>query len=83
MTHPAIYDAMVVGKPDARLGELPVAAIAIRKGEKAPDADALRKFLRDLLPSTFIPTEYHALDAIPITPTNKPDLAGVKRLFAG
>lgn len=82
LTHPAIYDAMVVGKADARLGELPVAAIAIRSTHEAPDADDLKAYLRDRLPATFIPAAFKALAAIPVTATNKPDLAGVKSMFA-
>lgn len=82
LAHPAIYDAMVVPKPDARLGEVPVAAIAVRESHDVPGVDTLKEFLRERLPSTFIPVDYKPVPTIPLTSTGKPDFSTVKKMFA-
>jgi long-chain acyl-CoA synthetase len=80
--HPAIFDAIVAGAPDRRLGETPVAVYVVRKGATAPTADDLKAHMRALLPATFIPAGFRRVDALPYTPTNKPDLGAVRAMFA-
>ena len=82
MAHPAIFDAIVAGVPDRRLGEAPVAVYALRKGQAAPSVEELKTHLRDRLPATFIPTAFRELPELPFTPTNKPDLGAVRAMFA-
>jgi acyl-coenzyme A synthetase/AMP-(fatty) acid ligase len=82
LAHPAISDALVAGAPDRRLGEVPVAAYVLRQGADAPTADELKAHLRARLPATFVPTGYRQVQAIPLTPTNKPDLGAVRAMFA-
>ncbi|MFC3174378.1 class I adenylate-forming enzyme family protein [Novosphingobium bradum] len=82
LTHPAIFDAIVAGAPDRRLGEVPVAAYVVRKGVAAPSLDELKAHMRAHLPATFLPTAYRQVDELPYTPTNKQDLAAVRAMFA-
>ncbi|BBY16921.1 class I adenylate-forming enzyme family protein [Mycolicibacterium litorale] len=78
--HPAVQGAAVVGRPDVRLGETPVAMVELR----APaDTGELTEYLRDRLSGYEIPTEIAVVDAIPRTASGKADLQAVRRHFSG
>jgi acyl-CoA synthetase (AMP-forming)/AMP-acid ligase II len=76
-SHPAVAGAAVVGRPDQRLGETPVAVVELRAGTSA-DADELMEYLRNRLAGYEIPTEIAIVDAIPRTPSGKPDLSAIR-----
>ncbi|WP_102145442.1 class I adenylate-forming enzyme family protein [Mycobacterium hubeiense] len=78
-SHPAVAGAAVVGRPDARLGETPVAMVELR--ESGTDVAELLEFLRTRLARYEIPTDIVIVDAIPRTPSGKPDLGEVRRHF--
>lgn len=80
--HPAVAGAAVVGRPDQRLGETPVAMVQLREAASA-DADTLVDYLRTRLARYEIPTQIAIVDAIPRTPSGKPDLAAVRLFFGG
>jgi long-chain acyl-CoA synthetase len=75
--HPAVLGAAVVGRPDERLGETPVAVVELREGGSA-DADELLEFLRNRLARYEIPTEIAIVEEIPRTPSGKPDLSAIR-----
>jgi acyl-coenzyme A synthetase/AMP-(fatty) acid ligase len=77
--HPAVRGAAVVGQPDQRLGETPVAMVELRD---AATAEELMTFLRNRLAPYEIPTAIAIVEAIPRTPSGKADLSDVKRHFA-
>jgi len=79
--HPAVSDAVVVGLPDARLGEVPVAAVEPQAGHAPPTPAELEAHIRKLLPATNVPTKFLVVDTLPRTPSMKVSLAEVKRLF--
>ncbi|KUI32274.1 class I adenylate-forming enzyme family protein [Mycobacterium sp. GA-2829] len=79
--HPAVRGATVVGRPDDRLGETPVAMVELRDGFTA-DADELTAHLRHHLAHYEVPTDIAVVDAIPRTPSGKADLGAVRRFFA-
>jgi acyl-CoA synthetase (AMP-forming)/AMP-acid ligase II len=81
MAHPAVFDAIVAGAPDRRLGEVPVAAYSVRAGAPAPTLDDLKTHMRARLPATFLPVAYFEVKDLPFTPTNKPDLAAVRAMY--
>jgi acyl-CoA synthetase (AMP-forming)/AMP-acid ligase II len=79
--HPAVRGAAVVGRPDDRLGQTPVAMVELR--DAAPvDAAALVEFLRTRLARYEIPTDIAIVDQIPRTPSGKPDLGAVREFFS-
>ncbi len=67
------------------------AAVLMRKGRIAAyvrpagdtDAQALRRSLRDLLPSWMIPSEFAFLERMPLTPSGKVDRQALLRLECG
>jgi acyl-CoA synthetase (AMP-forming)/AMP-acid ligase II len=65
-----VRDAVVVGVPDDRLGERPVAGIVWAAG---PAPAALLAELRASLAPYKVPREVFALDAVPLTPRDKVD----------
>ncbi|MGW5382636.1 class I adenylate-forming enzyme family protein [Nocardia sp. NPDC003963] len=79
-SHPAVRGAAVVGRPDARLGETPVAMVELRADVTAA-AGELTAFLRTRLARYEIPAEVAVVEAIPRTPSGKPDLRAVRSHF--
>jgi acyl-CoA synthetase (AMP-forming)/AMP-acid ligase II len=78
-SHPAVQGAAVVGCPDHRLGETPVAMVELRA--EATTAE-LVEFLRTRLARYEIPTAIAVVGDIPRTPSGKADLAAVRRHFS-
>lgn len=79
--HPAVRGAVVVGRPDPRLGETPVAMVELRDGATAT-ASELAEFVRNRLARYEVPDDIVIVDAVPRTPSGKPDLSEVRRFFA-
>lgn len=67
-----VTDAVVVGLPDERLGERPVAGIV---WTAAPDEDALLSEMRETVAHYKVPRATFPLDAVPLTPRDKVDRA--------
>lgn len=78
-SHAAVRGAAVVGRPDGRLGETPVAMVELRA---STDAATLVEFLRARLARYEIPTEIAIVDQIPRTPSGKADLGAVREFFS-
>ncbi|MDE2405369.1 MAG: acyl--CoA ligase [Sphingomonadales bacterium] len=81
-SHPDVAEAAVFGVPDARYGEVPVAAWRRRPGATL-DAAMLRTFLAPRLAAFKQPTAFHECDApLPRTGTGKIDKRSLKARFA-
>lgn len=63
-THPAVADAAVAGLPDPRLGQIPLAAIEVRNGERTTEEE-LREHCRSLLTPYEVPVRAFIVDALP------------------
>jgi len=79
--HPAVRGAVVVGRADPRLGEVPVAAVELRAGGPAVDAEALLAYAATVLSRYEIPVELRVVDALPRTDSGKVDLPAVRALL--
>jgi acyl-CoA synthetase (AMP-forming)/AMP-acid ligase II len=80
VAHPAVREASVVGVSDARLGQVPVAAVELLPGETVTEGE-LREFARSHLTSYQVPVEILIVDALPRTPSLKVSQPGVRALF--
>lgn len=78
---PGVSVSTVVGIPDQRLGQVPVAAVEMKPGFAKPDAAALEAHLRAQIPATHIPVAYKVLDALPRNASVKVDLGALRALF--
>ena len=70
--HPAVQGAYTVGVPDDDLGEMVVACVVLRTGEKVTE-ETLRQFARQTLASYKVPRRvlFYAEEELPVTGTNK------------
>jgi len=82
LLHPAISAAAVVGVPDARVSEVPAAAIELKPGCAAPTPAELETHLRRHLTATSIPVYRRIVEALPRNPSFKIDRRALKALFA-
>ncbi|WP_216829849.1 class I adenylate-forming enzyme family protein [Alkalihalobacterium elongatum] len=69
-THPAVLEVAVIGKKDERLGEIPKAYIALKKGFSVTEKEIIR-FCLDRLASYKQIREVEFIREIPKTPTGK------------
>lgn len=82
MKNPKIALAAVVGIPDDRLGQVPVAAVVPRAGETSLTAAEVEAELRSHVLATHIPVAWKFVAELPRTPSMKVDIGAVRRLFA-
>jgi len=84
---PLVRDALVVGLPDERLGEISAAAVVWEPAQVQglTDAGALGQVIsstRVLLSAYKVPRRWLITDEIPLTPNGKPDRLTTARLVA-
>jgi acyl-CoA synthetase (AMP-forming)/AMP-acid ligase II len=68
--HDAVLEAAVVGRPDERWGEVPVAYVVLRAGRSATPSELL-EHCRGQLARFKVPKEVTFLDALPRNPSGK------------
>ncbi|MGV0741848.1 class I adenylate-forming enzyme family protein [Mycolicibacterium sp. XJ870] len=65
LSHPSVLDACVVAVPDRRLGEVPFAAVELRRGAPTPAEHDLKGLVRQALPSHHVPVAVAIVDVLP------------------
>ena len=78
--HPDVLEASVVGLPDERLGEIPVAVVRLRPGASVAPSE-LGPWLGKHLAEYKVPRRFVAVDELPRTGTNKTQKAHLLALF--
>jgi acyl-CoA synthetase (AMP-forming)/AMP-acid ligase II len=80
--HPAIFDAVVAGQPDARWGERVVAICAARDPSAIPAYDAIKAFAGERLAGYKVPKALVWVDEVRRSPAGKQDYRWAKELAA-
>jgi long-chain acyl-CoA synthetase len=78
---PGVAEAACVAVPDARMGEVPAAAIV--RSADAPSVAEIRRLLRDTLPAPSMPVRILSLDRLPRTPRGKLDRSALAAALIG
>jgi len=68
--HPAVLEAAVVGRPDPRWGEVPIAFVVHRAGATVAEAE-LREFCAARLAKFKVPRAVRFIEALPRNPSGK------------
>lgn len=80
-THPEVLDVAIIGIPDVRLGQVPIAFVEKIYAAKAPDEQEMVTFARANLVAYQVPTRIIIVDALPRTPSGKVARPGLRKLI--
>ncbi|HYH48588.1 MAG TPA: long-chain fatty acid--CoA ligase [Acidimicrobiia bacterium] len=80
MAHPDVAEAAVIGVPDPRWDERPLACVVPREGA-ALDATSLRQFLDGQVARWWLPERWAFLDQVPKTSVGKFDKRTLRALY--
>ncbi|MFB9237064.1 fatty acid--CoA ligase [Plantactinospora siamensis] len=81
MAHPAVLEACVVGVPDDRWDERPLATVVLREGSTAT-AGELKEFLGTKVARWQVPERWSFIEAVPKTSVGKFDKKRVRSRYA-
>jgi fatty-acyl-CoA synthase len=81
MGHPAVLEACVVGVPDERWGERPLATVVLRDGASTSAAD-LREFLSARVARWQVPERWAFIESVPKTSVGKFDKKRLRAQYA-
>ena len=81
MAHPAVAEASVVGVPDEKWGERPLATVVVKDGE-AVTVEELRGFLGGRVAAWQLPERWSFVDEVPKTSVGKFDKKVIRRRYA-
>jgi fatty-acyl-CoA synthase len=82
MAHPDVVEAAVVGVPDDRWDERPLACI-VPRAEQSPEPSDLRQFLEPQVAKWWLPERWATVDEIPKTSVGKFDKKVLRQRYAG
>jgi len=80
--HRSVEEVSVVGLPDEKWQERPLACVVLRAGEPVPAVVDLREALRGRVPSWWTPESWAFVESLPRTTVGKIDKAALRALVA-
>ena len=83
MSHPAVLEAAVIGVPDPKWEERPLAVVHLREGRDDVTDDELRTHLSGRLAKWQVPDRWVRVTAIPKTGVGKIDKQALRREHGG
>ncbi len=81
MAHPAVAEASVVGVPDEKWGERPLACVVVREGQTVTPEE-LREFLSGRVADWQVPERWTFIDEVPKTSVGKFDKKQLRARYA-
>ncbi len=69
--HDAVADVAAIGKPDVRVGELPIAYIQLKPGQQASIEELLQFGQDEIHERAAVPKEIHIVENLPLTAVGK------------
>jgi fatty-acyl-CoA synthase len=81
MAHPDVLEAAVVGVPDDRWQERPLASVVVREGASVT-AGQLKDYLTGLIPKWQLPERWTFIETVPKTSVGKFDKKVLRRRYA-
>ncbi|GLZ08741.1 long-chain-fatty-acid--CoA ligase [Actinomadura sp. NBRC 104412] len=81
MAHPDVLEAAVVGVPDDRWQERPLATVVVREGATVT-ARQLKEFLTGLIPKWQLPERWSFIEAVPKTSVGKFSKRTIRQWYA-
>ena len=80
MAHPDVVEAAVVGIPDEKWQERPLASVVVREGARVTPAE-LREFLSETVAKWQLPDAWTFIEAVPRTSVGKFDKKVIRRRY--
>ena len=81
-SHPAVYDAVVVGVPDTRWGQQVAAVVQPREG-MTPDLESVQQHCRTKIAGYKVPRQLHLVEQMQRSPSGKADYPWATKVATG
>jgi fatty-acyl-CoA synthase len=81
MAHPKVAEAAVIGIPDEKWSERPLACVVPEDGEEIT-LEELREFLAERVPKWWLPNDLELIDEVPKTSVGKFSKKTLRERFA-